>query len=246
MRIGICDWGIGGLGFYNLLRADRPDIDVVYLGDQGFTPYGRVSTKELTHRIRWVLMGFRDLGVTEVVVACNAASTVLAGAAVPGVVAHGVIQPTIEQLALASTSVGVIGGRRTILSGSYRRPLRALGIPVAQRVAQPLSGLIEAGRAEEPSTQTLLKEILRPIRGCNRLVLACTHYVVLTPAIQAYMPHASIVDPATGVWKRMKDRLPRLSADIGTDQFFTTGALDAMETQAASAFGVSAKVDRWS
>ena len=246
MRIGICDWGIGGLGFDKLLRENRPDIDVDYLGDQGYLSYGRVPTKELAARIRWVLAGFRDRGVSQVVVACNAASTVLGEATISGMEARGVIKPALARIACDKSSVGIIGGRRTILTGSYRRPLAALGIPVSQRVAQPLSGLIEAGCANESSTHDLLRSILRPIRHSNRLVLACTHYVVLEPVVIDYMPHAQIIDPASEVWAQMRSELPAPSGKTGTTSFYTTGDPARMETQALSAFGVCAKVEPWS
>jgi len=246
VQIGICDWGIGGLGFYNLLRADRPDVDVVYLGDQGYTSYGKVPTRELAARIRWVLSGFRARGISQVVIACNAASTVLHEAAVAGVEARGVIEPALARLAVDRTSVGVIGGRRTISSGAYRRPLAKLGVAVVQRVAQPLSGLIEDGRAGDPSTHDLLRSILRPIRHSERLVLACTHYVVLESVAREYMPEAMIIDPAAEVWAQIKFELAPGTGNIGSSLFYTTGDMAAMEARAFAAFGVRAKVQRWS
>ena len=128
VKIGICDWGIGGLGFYQALRQDRPDLSVLYLGDQGFTPYGRASTGELSNRLSEVFFWFRNQGVTEIVVACNAASTVLHRVSVEGVSATGVIAPTLEVLQRETTSVSIIGGRRTIRSGAYRKPLVQAGI----------------------------------------------------------------------------------------------------------------------
>src|SRR5258708_36938566 len=91
--IGICDWGIGGLGFYRLLRAERPDLDTVYLGDQGAVPYGLLSHRELSARVTRILCFFRQTGVGRVVAACNAASTILPSVRVPGVRVTGVIDP---------------------------------------------------------------------------------------------------------------------------------------------------------
>ncbi|MEZ0327295.1 MAG: glutamate racemase [Fimbriimonas sp.] len=246
MKIGICDWGIGGLGFYRLLREERPDIDVTYLGDQGMVSYGRLPRPELTARVKEVLAGFRERGVSRVVVACNAASTVLPYVQVADVDASGVILPALKKLRAGSGPVGVIGGVRTIRSGAYRRALVEMGYPVRQRVAQPLSRLIEDGLANDPATLELLKQILAPIRNSERLVLACTHYVVLAPVIQAFMPHATLIDPAAEVWASMKESLPPKQDRIGSTEFFSTGECQAMETQALAAFGVTARVQRWS
>ena len=245
MKIGICDWGIGGLGFYQALRSDRPDIDVIYLGDQGFTPYGRASTLELANRVRIVQQWFLSQGVSELVVACNAASTVLDGVHVDGITSTGVIKPTLQVLLKETSTVSVIGGRRTIRSGAYRRPLVSSGITVQQRVAQPLSGLIESGKGNDPETIALLRRILWPVRHSSRLVLACTHYVVLESAAREIMPHAQLVDPATEVWKQMLHRIPEIQGE-GTSGFFTTGDPLSMEIQAYNAFGVRARVQPWS
>jgi glutamate racemase len=242
--VGICDWGIGGLGFYNLLRAARPDVDIVYIGDQGVPGYGKFDRAGLTARIRRVLDTFRRLEVGEVVVACNAASTVLNDARVEGVRTLGMIEPTLNALrAKPAGSIGVIGGGRTIRSGAYRRPLVEQNWRVRQRVAQPLSGLIEAGEAASPQTRRLLGQILAPLRGVDTLVLACTHYIVLEASIREELPAADFVDPATEAWRQFAPRLPAPSERTGTNLFFTTGSPDAMRRQAVAAFGVEAKVE---
>ena len=246
VKIGICDWGIGGLGFYQALRQDRPDLSVLYLGDQGFTPYGRASTGELSNRLSEVFFWFRNQGVTEIVVACNAASTVLHRVSVEGVSATGVIAPTLEVLQRETTSVSIIGGRRTIRSGAYRKPLVQAGIKVQQRVAQPLSGLIEAGKGQDSSTHEVLSQILWPIRHSDRLVLACTHYVVLEQVAQSLMPQAKLIDPAKEVWRQLSSKLPAKMNGVGQTDFFTSGNPKAMEEQAWKAFGVTARVNPWS
>lgn len=91
MTVGICDWGIGGLGFYNLLRNERPDLDVLYVGDQGVPGYGLFDRASLTRRLEQVFRLFRGEGVSDVVVACNAASTVVPYLNVEGVTGYGII-----------------------------------------------------------------------------------------------------------------------------------------------------------
>lgn len=244
MKIGICDWGIGGLGFYNLLRAERPDVDVVYIGDQGVPGYGLFTRPALAVRLREVFRAFERLEVNRVVVACNAASTVVGDSQIPGVEALGMIEPTLASLErVLPTRIAVIGGGRTIRSGSYARPLRSRGWEVRQRVAQPLSRRIEDGEAFSPSTVRLLEQILAPLAGVERLVLACTHYVVLEPEVHRILPGVKIVDPASEVWNRYRTTLSPPTSGRGTTRFFTTGSAPAMEIQARAAFGVIAEVE---
>src|SRR5690606_19551514 len=132
-----------------------------------------------------------DEGCMEVVVACNAASTVLPDpmlqrrATARGCTVVGVIEPTVAAVQrLGLHEVAVIGGRRTIESRAYAEPLERSGCRVEQRVAQPLSALVERGVTEGPRLHACLAEILDPLGHAEHLVLACTHYVAALPAIR--------------------------------------------------------------
>ena len=239
MAVGICDWGIGGLGFYNLLRDDRPDLDVLYIGDQGVPGYGLFDRSSLTRRMEQVFGVFRAEGISNVVVACNAASTVVPYLDVEGVTGHGIIEPTLRAVdRLPKSSIGVIGGRRTIRSGAYRRALQKQGWDVRQRVAQPLSRRIEDGEAQTLDTQALLSNILAPVCGVDYIMLACTHYIVLEPAVKKNLPNAKVIDPATEAWLQFRTMLPPKTESIGSSRFLTTGSADAMNRQSKLAFGV--------
>ena len=145
--------------------------------------------------------GLRDRGVTHVVVACNAASTVLDHPAIAGVGAQvcGVIAPAIAAaLADPAQVFGVIGGRRTISSGLYRQGLTAFGRRVISRVAQPLSAMVERGELDSPAVHIALAGILAPLRKVEALVLACTHYTALLPAIRRVLPRCPHHRPGGG------------------------------------------------
>src|SRR5882757_10892418 len=112
--LGIVDWGIGGVGLVRALDQLAPGLPLLYLADTGLTPYGRMGTDELTARLTTVVAALAERGATEVVLACNAASTVvgrLGAAAIPveGIIGHGV-----AAVPEALGSIGVIGGQRTI------------------------------------------------------------------------------------------------------------------------------------
>ena len=199
MSLAILDWGIGGVDFLLRLRARHPDVPVIYWSDSGSTPYGKLGREALAARVAAVAAALRDRGATRLVVACNAASTVLGHPALArtGLQVAGVIAPAIAAaLADPARSVGVIGGRRTIRSGLYRRALVAAGRRVHQRVAQPLSAMVERGELDGPALAAELDRILAPLRRVDALVLACTHYTALLAPIRERLPRARVLDPA--------------------------------------------------
>jgi len=245
VKLGILDWGIGGVGFYALARARLPDLPVVYWSDAGATPYGKQAPAELARRVgtiaRWLK---REAGVTHLAVACNAASSVLPGIdldddtlpAMTGVIEHGV------RAALRETApgqiIGVVGGRRTVLSGAYRRGLS--GRNVRQRVAQPISARVEAGDLNSAGLRRELDGIMKPLREVDLLVLACTHYPALLGAFAERAPKAGIVDPAAELLAWAVDAWPLASAgrDGAPDRVLTTGDVEATARSARAAFGM--------
>lgn len=242
MRLAVLDWGIGGLGFLQLFAARRPDASAVYFSDAGFTPYGKVSRRTLAARLDHVLRHLRDArGVDHAVLACNAASTVLPDLAAPreGIAVAGVIAPAVDALAgMRPARVGVIGGQRTVRSGAYGRGLRAAGHHVRQRVAQPLSAHVEAGRLEGDAVRGDVARVLNPLRDVEILVLACTHYPALAPLLSERCPAAALFDPAAATLDRMEAEWPVAAAAPGPHRVLTTGDPETMRRSARLAFGM--------
>ena len=246
MRLAVVDWGIGGLGFVRLLESRHPAVDVVYLSDAGCTPYGKLPRPALAARVDALLRHLADShGVDHAVSACNAASTVLPDLAAPrrGIAVTGVIAPAIDALSRrAPTRIGVIGGRRTIASGRYGRALRAAGHDVRQRVAQPLSAHVEAGRLDTPDVRRDVATILAPLRDVDLLVLACTHYPALAPLLAEGCPCAALFDPVESTLAQVERDWPLDEAESNADgghRVLTTGDVDAMRRSARLAFGMA-------
>ena len=245
MRLGILDWGIGGVGFYALARARLPKLPVVYWSDAGAVPYGKQAPAELARRVaaiaRWMK---REAGVTHLAVACNAASSVLPAIdladdtlpEITGVIKHGV-RAALQRTAPGQI-VGVVGGRRTILSGAYRRALP--GRTVRQRVAQPISARVEAGDLGSEALGRELDAIMAPLRDVDLLVLACTHYPALRSAFAQRAPGAEIVDPAAELlaWAVDAWQLDEVAPGSGPDRVLTTGNIHATARSARLAFGM--------
>lgn len=195
--IGVLDWGIGGHTALAHARTRCPDLDAVYLSDSANTPYGLQDRRTLRRSVRRAIEVLRDQGATTILVACHSASTVLPDLDLPDV--HGVIAP----MAVPGDArrVLVLGGRRTIRSGAWRRALHGARpqATVLQRIAQPLSARVEAGLAGHPETDALVERIVAPARDVDVVVLACTHYAALSANLWKHLPHARLIDPAVHV-----------------------------------------------
>lgn len=245
--LGVVDWGIGGMGFYRGWHAALPEAPVIYLSDAGATPYGKLPRARLAQRLEEVVGLLAAEGASRVVVACNAASTVVAEVASPvpltGIIAAGiaaaleVARRSAARRREGRPEIGVIGGGRTIRAGLHRRALVAGGLAVRQRIAQPLSALIEAGCLGGPVLEAALDEILHPLRGVDLLLLACTHYPAIAPQIAARLPGAVLIDPAEHLVATLAARPARGRAGA-EDRFLTTGDPGQMQVAARAAFGV--------
>ena len=153
---------------------------------------------ELAGRLTAVVDALAARGATEVVLACNAASTVVGRLGATAIPVEGIIEYGIASVPDELTGqVGVVGGR---VVPHRRRSLPARAGPdegawCCQRAAQPLSAHIEAGRTGSPEFRNDLGKILAPLRRVDALVLACTHYPAASEWFAAALPHALLIDP---------------------------------------------------
>lgn len=203
--IGVFDSGIGGLTVVKALREVLPNEKIVYLGDTARVPYGGKSpTTVERYSLEIAEMLVRD-GAKMIVVACNTASSV----ALPkleqnfSIPVLGVIRPGAEAAIKATRNrhIGVIGTRATIKSGAYERALLDLdgGLRVTSRACPLLVPLIEEGWLQDELTDRAIARYVEPLaqEGIDTLVLGCTHYPLLAPAIQrAFGSTVTLVDSA--------------------------------------------------
>jgi glutamate racemase len=236
-RIGIIDWGIGGISIYKLVNEQMPGVPVTYFSDTGVTPYGKMARRELAARLDGVVEYLISRGVEHVVIGCNAASTAIDDLAEHAIPIIGVIEPAVRMTAkLHPQKLGLIGGRRTVVSGVHRRAFQELGFRVRQRIAQSLSGLIESGDTDSDLLHSEARRILKPLRGCSHVLLACTHYPAILPILRQHGPKVKFVDPAEELLEVL--RRQEIGSDRGLDEFLTTGSPGAMKNAASRAFGV--------
>jgi glutamate racemase len=208
--IVVLDSGLGGLTVARALRATLPFEDILYFGDTARLPYGSKSAATITSFVRQIIAYFRDHRPKHVVVACNTA-TALALPQVrgefPDLSISGVIEPGARAAVEAAGSkespvLAVIGTEATIRSRAYERAIhrRRTQARLLLRPAPLLVPIIEEGRtSSDPLVRLALQQYLAPLleRGIDVLVLGCTHYPILRPAIEKLVgPDVRVIDSA--------------------------------------------------
>lgn len=235
--LGIIDWGIGGVSVYKVVREQLGDLPVIYFSDTGATPYGKMARRELASRLDKVIEFMKGRGMTHLVIGCNAASTAIPDLTDHGIKIEGMINTAVEVAAKAKPSrLGLIGGRRTVVSGVYREALAKRGVKLEQRIAQPLSALIEKGDLTSDELKQSSRQIISPLKNCSHIMLACTHYPAISDVLADLVSsETKFIDPApmlvkkVSKWKIAKDK---------PSEFLTTGDAAQMKRSAKLAFGV--------
>jgi len=247
--IGVFDSGVGGLTVLQALRRRLPHRDFYYLGDTARVPYGRKPPQMVVEFAIGIGDFLCGLGVEGLVVACNTASSV----ALPPLTQRapvpvwGVIDPGVEAAIRVTRtgSVGVIGTKGTIGSGSYQHRLEARGLRVWSQACPMLVHVVEEGLAESPEAELLVRQYLAGRPEMDALILGCTHYPLLRKVLQkAVGEGVSLVDSAEVTAETVSanfDRPPR-TFELGRVVHFVTGDPLAFAHTAAVIGGVDGEI----
>jgi glutamate racemase len=240
--IGVFDSGIGGLTVVKALRDLLPNEKIAYLGDTARIPYGSRSPATVERYSLEIAGMLVESDAKIIVVACNTASSV----ALPKLERHlsipviGVIRPGAESAMRATRNghVGVIGTRATVKSGAYERALRDLDpeVRVTSRACPLLVPLIEEGWLEDDITDRAIRRYIEPLvqEGIDTLVLGCTHYPLLAPAIaRAFGATVTLVDSARNCAIAVQELLNRKSLRAAPEN---EGGLEVALTDAPDNF----------
>ena len=198
--IGVFDSGIGGLTVLREIWKVLPGESTIYFGDNARTPYGNKSRNTV---IRYSLQNMKFLeskDVKMIVIACNTASayaydTLKDRSGVPVV---EVVTPGAEATVRATKNgkIGIIGTKATISTGVYKQAVESCAlrqgirnIEIYQKTCPLFVPLAEEGWWDNDIARLTAKEYLTPLKeaGIDTLVMACTHYPLLTKIIAETM-----------------------------------------------------------
>ncbi|MBM7620501.1 glutamate racemase [Bacillus tianshenii] len=253
--IGVIDSGVGGLTVAKEIMRQLPKERIIYLGDTARCPYGPRPAEEV-RRFTWEMTRFLLLhDIKMLVIACNTATAVVLEEIreqldIPVI---GVVDPG-ARTALKVTSnnhVGVIGTIGIVNSGAYETALKSINndVTVDSLACPNFVPLVESGEFDGATAIDIVRDTLIPFQGMDMdtLILGCTHYPLLRPAIQEVMGQdVQLICSGDETAREVSTILnfkKLLNQKSSKDEhvFYTTGSRELFEKIASKLFGQRVK-----
>ncbi len=211
----IFDSGVGGLSVLRPIRALLPGAPILYVADSAGYPYGTKSEAEIAGRVPALLGRLAERFDPElIVIACNTASTIALDAVraaldLPIVGTVPAIKPAAERS--ANRVIGVLGTEATVRQPYVDRlaQLFASDCLVLRHGSAELVDLAEQKLRGAPANRSAYRRALDGLLSqpggerMDTVVLACTHFPLVEPELQAAAPRPlAFVDGKEGIARR--------------------------------------------
>lgn len=234
-----------------------PQYDYIYLGDNARTPYGTRSFEVVYEFTRQAVTKLFEMGCHLVILACNTASAKALRSIQTNDLPQldssrrvlGVIRPTVERIGEMTRSrhIGVVATAGTIKSESYPLEIRKLfpDITVTGEACPMWVPLVENNEATGDGADFFIRKNLNSLLGkdpqIDAIILGCTHYPLLLPKINQYVPQGvQIITQGEFVAVSLQDYLKR-HPEIA-DKCTQNGVTHFYTTEAEEKFSESAKL----
>ena len=239
--IGVFDSGVGGLTVARAIIDQLPRESIVYVGDTANSPYGPKPIAEVRGYALAVMDDLVSHGVKVLVIACNTASAAMLRDARErftdgyGIPVVEVIQPAMRAAVRQTKNrrVGVIGTDGTIKSKAYEDAFAAASdLEIFTQACPRFVEFVEAGVTSGTEVLSVAAQYLAPLIAADidTLVLGCTHYPLMSAAIQYVMGESvtlvsSANETAFDVYRTLlRNDLARDDQEPPTYTFEATGA----------------------
>jgi glutamate racemase len=201
------------------IQKKKPSWNIIYLADNDCFPYGNRSSSFLKERVinitkEMIKLHNPDLGV----IACNTLSVTALDVLrsrfdLPFVGVVPAVKPAAESG--GAGNIGVLATENTV-KGKYLKTLIHQFAPsqnIETRAASDLVRFVEHRlyQADEAEIQAVLAPYIKLVtdKQWKTLVLGCTHFILLKPWFEKWLPsEVSIVDSTEGVGRRILQLLP--------------------------------------
>ena len=254
--IGIFDSGYGGLTILEKIRAELPEYDYIYLGDNARTPYGTRSFDVVYKYTLECVTKLFGMGCHLVILACNTASAKALRTIQqqdlplldPERRVLGVIRPTVEAIGSKTKSkhIGLLATTGTVQSDSYPLEINKLykEIIVTSEACPLWVPIIENNEHNSDGADYFvrknLENLLKSDSEIDTLMLGCTHYPLMLDKIKKYTPSGiTIISQGELVAASLSDYLKRHpEMDVkctknSSIRYFTTESVDKFSSSAS-------------
>lgn len=215
--IAVFDSGVGGISVLRELVKLMPQEKYLYYGDSANAPYGDRTTAQVRQLTMDAAKQLMERGVKTLVVACNTATAAAIKElrqAYPDTIVIG-IEPALKLAydRYPAGRVGVMATQVTLREEKFAQQLERF--PDMQVSLIPAPGLverIEAGEADAPETERLLRQLLEPYVGkLDALVLGCTHYPFVKDTVARILGEKTeLLDGSYGTARHTCNRLQEM------------------------------------
>lgn len=220
MKIGIFDSGLGGLVIAKALIKNLPQYDYLYYGDTLHLPYGDEKSKTI---LSYTLSAVKYLIAHDcklIILACNTATSItlhyiqscFIPQYAPDVKVLGVIIPTVEKAVEKNKiKIGIIATSATIKTHIYEKELLKLNptCEITEIAAPELVPAIEHNDFYKAAE--FVTHYGNHFKGCQSLILGCTHYPLLKSYFRQVLPDVSIISQDELISDKLSNYLYRHS-----------------------------------
>ena len=252
--IGIFDSGLGGLTVANALKQILPSENIIYVGDTARVPYGNKSAPLIIQYASQITEFLLEKDAKLIVIACNTASALALNTLqnnfdlpIIGVIAPGA---SFAAELTKNNNVGVIGTIATISSNAYEKELYKINpdIKIFSQECPLFVPLVEEGILEGQIVSAIIEYYLKnlDLSIIDTMILGCTHYPLLKPAIKKYLNDLVLIDSADSVAKEVykilkNNHIVNNNTDKGKQRFYVTDSPSNFSNIAKRFLGYSIK-----
>lgn len=267
--IGVFDSGYGGLTILKEFIAAMPENDFIYLGDNARAPYGSRSFEVVYEYTLQAVNKLFEMGCQLVILACNTASAKALRNIQQNDLPHidpnrrvlGVIRPAVESIGEYTRNghVGILGTTGTVVSNSYPIELGKWSNGIVKHTTQEACPiwvpLVENNEIDTPGTDYFVSKNISNLLNADPLidaiVLGCTHYPLLLPTINKFVPeNVKLMEQGKVVTKKLLEYLERhpemnkRCSKHGSVRYYTTENVDVFEKNATTFLGKVIKSEK--
>jgi glutamate racemase len=223
-RVLVFDSGVGGLSVLDAIIAAGAALEIDYVADNEWLPYGLKPEAALRARVPALLAAAAQQGRPDaIVIACNTASTIALDAVRSALTLPiiGVVPPI--KPAAAHTQTGTIGLLATpaTVSRAYTddliaqfaantKVIRFGSAALVDAAERTLAGAVDMADAVDKSVRAAVDEAIAGLFGApggdaiDVVALACTHFPLLISELQAAAPRACVwLDSGAAIARRV-------------------------------------------